>query len=378
MKKILYTTLLVLSIASLMGCKDEVDSSQVTLNFEMVLPVGMNKDTVNLDVTRAGGAGDPGLAEYFERPRFLYLFLTPGKPTTPDINPVYFYSIPTSQSEWRRSPDSLVFIGKFSQIVNWDPAVNLEDLKGGNLRAYMVASFNEVTFNPNGNTYNEYHKMTSKFTTERELLDLKFYAYEGSNNYSKMSLRDIYTTPFNLSTGWSLLDNALNNRTDYYGTVTNIVGEKQTGIIAMKDTLYHLASKVDFQWNAETHGQSNAMQSVVINNCPKQGYLFRPTENVGAGVYSKVLLENEQGNVSADDKNNSHEAKYANADSSDPGNQWSGRAYTYLLQPGSINYTINTSEGGSHAGTRNPESNGFTNEIFAAWYKLNFRIKASN
>lgn len=380
MKKI-YTLIFALLMVSLVGCNDEqMQVSQVTLDFEMVIPLDMNKDTLQLEAaaTRAQIAGDPGLAEFFERPRYLYLFLAPGKPTTPAENPVYYYSIPTSQSDWRRSSDSLVFIGKFSQLVDWDPALDLEKLKGGNLRAYLVATFNQITFNPAGAAYNEYHKLTSKITTERELLDLKFYASSISGSYSQLSLRDIYTTPYNLSSGWSLMGGALEDRTNYYGTVTNIVGTGQTGIIAVKDTLYHVASKVDFQWHIDQHGQDNVMQSVVVENCPKQGYLFRPTEIVGAGTYSKVLLNDEQGEVSADDANTGHEAHYADADHTDPGNQWSGRSYTYLLQPGNLQYSITTSEGGSHSRTNTPVSNGTTNEIFAAWYKLNFRIKASN
>jgi len=380
MKKTLYTAILALSIISFFGCKDDTDATQMTLNFEVVLPVSTGQDTLAMGVaqTRAGEAGDPGLAEFFERPKYLYLFLAPGKPTTPGSNPVYYYAIPTSQDEWRRSSDSLVFNGKFSQTVNWDPALKIEDLKEGNLRAYIVASFNEIAFDISGFRISQYKKIESPIVTESDLLDLKFFAHADINDFSKMSLRDIYTTPYNLGAGWTLLDNAMTDRTDYYGTVTNIVGQGNSGIISLKDTLYHLASKVDFQWNSVEQGQNNVMQSIVVNNCPKKGYLFRPTNVVGGDKYSKVLLDNEQGTVLADDKNNNYEARYANADHTDPGNQWSGRAYTYLLQPGTINYTITTSEGGSTNRSSQPDSNGFTNEIFASWYKLNFRIKASN
>lgn len=378
MKKFIYTVLLALSVASFVGCNDDdVASAQMTLNFEVVLPTSMGKDTLTMEAARTRVAGDPGLAEFFERPRFMYLFLAPGKPTTPTSNPIYFYNIPTSQNEWTRSSDSLVFQGSFSQIVNWDKNLKLEDLKDGNLRAYIVASFDAITTDPNGITTDEYNKVTYPITTESQLLNLKFFA-EGNGGYQTMSLRDIYSTPYNLGIGWTLLGNAMSDRTNYYGTVTNIVGEGSTGIIALKDTIYHLASKVDFQWDAVQHNQSNVMQSAVVNNCPRKGYLFRPTDTTGDGFYSKILLDNATSSPSAADPNRNNSARYSDADVVDPGNQWSGRAYTYLLQPGTISYNVTTSMGGAHTGEKVPVSNGFTNDIFAAWYKLNFSIKASN
>ncbi len=91
--------------------------------------------------------------------------------------------------------------------------------------------------------------------------------------------------------------------------------------------------------------------------------------------------------MTADDMNASHEAKYADVWSVNPGNQWSGRAYTWVLQPGNLNYTVSTVDASrvkenngtvrvdDNSSNNGKGDNGISNDIFAAWYKLNFTIE---
>lgn len=259
---------------------DGLENNQLTLSMDVVLAADNTANQTRM-------VGDPGLAEFFEKPQHLYLFLAVGDPTTPGSNPVYCYQFETSQSKWTRSADSLVFKGRELQTVNWDSSIQLtSDLK---CRAYMVASFDAITFNPLISC-NDVNKVVSGPTTERELLDLKFYAYAGQKDFSNLSLRDVYSSPYNLSQSWTKMPNASTNRTSYYGTVTDIKVNNGKGLISINDTLYHTAAKVDFQWNAQSHTQSNVMVNALVDNAPNQGYLFRPSETVSAGTYSKVLL----------------------------------------------------------------------------------------
>lgn len=260
---------------------DGLENNQLTLSMDVVLAADNAANQTRM-------VGDPGLAEFFEKPQHLYLFLAVGDPTTPGSNPVYCYQFETNQSKWTRSADSLVFKGRELQTVNWDSNIRLtSDLK---CRAYMVASFDAITFNPVINC-NDFHRVTSGPTTESDLLNLKFYAYDGQNDYANLSLRDVYSSPYNLSQSWTKMSDASTNRTNYYGTVTDIkVANDGKGLISINDTLYHTAAKVDFQWNAQSHTQSNVMVNALVDNAPKQGYLFRPSETVSAGTYSKVLL----------------------------------------------------------------------------------------
>ena len=371
MKNSAYILLAAATCLGWAACNDDhaATAPQVTLQYDLTLPV-------DADASADTRAGDPGIAEFFERPQLLYLFLAEGDPTTPSANNVYFYNIPCSQSDWTRSSDSLVFLGKFSQMVDWDPEVSISSSL--QLRAYMVASFDIITTTQAIGT-NEYNKVTTPAGfTESDLLNLQFYASATDGTYS-LSLRDVYSTPYNLtySGGLTKLSNADADRTGYYGTVTEIAGSGASGVIAIKDTLYHTAAKVDFQWHATTISQSNVMQSAIIDNAPRQGYLFRPAATVsGVQTYTKVLLGNSAlADGAADDMNDTHAARYADATLADATNQWSGRAYTYVLQPGDLDYTLTTSEGGSNPrSVSKPVGNGTTNDIFAAWYKLDFNL----
>ena len=358
-------------LAGFTACKDddEPQAAQMTLAYDLTLPVESGSD-----LTRVG---DPGIAEFFERPQQLYLFLAEGDPQTPAQNDVYFYSFPCNQSDWKRSADSLVFQGKFSKTVDWDPSVPIStDLK---LRAYIVASYDILTTHVSIGV-NEYNRVTTPADfTESKLLDLRFYAAATDGTY-RLSLRDVYSTPYNLADGGGIVKmaNADADRTDYYGTVKSIAGAGNAGLITVRDTLYHTASKVDFQWNAASVSQSNVMQSAIVNNAPRQGYLFRTAQTAGIdGTYSKVLLANNTISFVADDMNDYHLAQYADATAVSPTSQWSGRAYTYILPPGDLVYTLTTSEGGStQRSVTKPVGNGTTNDIFAAWYKLDFNLLA--
>lgn len=357
-------TLLAVSAMMLPACSehDEADS-QLTLSLDVILPVNSAVET-----TRT--IGDPGLAEFFERPNHLYLYLAIGEPKTPADNPVYLYHYETGQDRWTRSADSLIFQSSMSMDVSWDKTIPLkEDMK---CRAYMVASFDPI-MTDKIIACNSVHKVANM--NEKELLDLKFYASSSSNNYRTPSLRDVYSTPYNLSEGWGLMANADADRTGYYGTVSDIRVIGDAGIIKVSDTLYHTAAKIDFQWNAKDPVQANKMVNAIVNNAPSLGYLFRPACTANDGTYRKVLLDGGDIPSGVNDLNNDHQARYANAMSVNVGNQWSGRAYTYVLQPGNLNYTLTTTEGGTHDHTTTrPNSNGMTNEIFAAWYKLDFNL----
>ncbi len=382
MKSYIHILVLMLTVAGWTACKDGKDSRsvhEVALQMQLTLPLeaidldDASDEAAQMRTTRV--AGDPGLAEFFERPRHLALFLALGDPTTPSANPVYFYSIPCSQSDWTRSADSLVFEGSFMQTVTWDVDPDAQLTATSQLRAYMVASFDEFTTDPVVSVDN-YHRITNSGFSELALLDMQFYAMSTDNDYSAMSLRDIYSTPYNLQDD-SYQPITAEDRTGYYGTVDDLAVTGDAAVITIDDTLYHTAAKVDFQWNTAERAQANVMVSSTLNNAPQRGYLFRPAETIsGVSTYSKVLLRG--GSVTADDLNQNHEARYADATEVNVGNQWSGRAYTYILQPGDLDYSITTSEGGTTTTTAvRPASNDKTNEIFAAWYKLNFNIKSA-
>ena len=325
--------------------------------------------------------GDPGYTEYFEAPRYVYLFFAVGPVRNAANNPVFAYTFTTEQSDWTLGEDVYTLTNAPTKTINIDPSLDLTH--NPKIRAYIVASFDALTFVDQASLVGSGSYSRIAFS-EKDLIDARFYATgSGSNPYS-LSLRDVYSTPYNLKyadNGYSASP-TVENRDGYYGTVPS--GYVTTTLITFSDTLYHTAAKVDFQWNAADPTADLYATSAVILNAPTQGYLFRPASTVtGVGTYSKLLLAGDRYNggtptaATADDMNNNHEAKYADVFTSNVGNQWSGRAYTYVLQPGNLEYNFSTSQKDYEAQKATTSDNGSTNRIFAAWYKADFQLGES-
>jgi len=390
MKKVIYILSAVLLAITLPSCNEDeiVDSARkVSLKLDITASAGSE-----VDGSRA--LGDPGIAEFFEKPTVVHVFMAVGDPKTPQSNPVYWYTV--NNMSWQRSADSLYFRSTnangqlFSQDIQVAPSIKFDALAANRMRAYMVASYSPITFDDISTTsFGKCQKASTKADlTEQQLFDLKIFASgtSGSSDYS-VSLRDLYSSPFNLrmeGANFSKLSDPVNVRTGYYGTAT----AKDVESVTFTMTLYHTAAKIDFQWNAESNTQANVMQYALIANAPKKGYVFKPTETVASVErYSKILLDDmgSEAEAAADDDNTGHSARYADAFQANPSNQWSGRAYTYVLQPGDLSYKIKTaSVSALHEGTvtvpvaDGNKGNKGTNDIFAAWYKLDFNIGSNN
>ena len=101
--------------------------------------------------------------------------------------------------------------------------------------------------------------------------------------------------------------------------VTNY-GQKQSEV---KGTLYHVAAKVDIQWNftEEFHEQypTAFVNSITLSGIPSKGYLFKPTQNTD--TEGKTILS---------------------SDAPHPGVAVYGREDAYIWQPpqGKFRYTI--------------------------------------
>lgn len=109
-------------------------------------------------------------------------------------------------------------------------------------------------------------------------------------------LRNVYTTPWNGNDGFE-------------GTVENI--NSAPSVVAH---LYHVASKVDVQWNS-----TSALTGYVgLNGVQTQDILlFQPTKNTGSGTYAPQVAI-------------------------DGGNCYNGRAVFYVAQPASRTYSVTT------------------------------------
>ena len=393
MKKCLNIFAATLLAVALPSCSDDeattIELQNVTLRMDVTLQAESGSNSAEASATRT--PGDPGRTEFFERPTLLHLFMAVGDATTPESNPVYWYTFNTTADQWQRTADSLYFQTKdgnssvLQRDIQVDRSVFQSATSEQQVRAYMLATFDGITFDGISQSGTE-HLCSVK---EADLLNVPIYAAGLDGKYESVSLRDVYSSPWNLRLvggEFAKMTSPATDRTDYYGTAT----AKDDESVTFQMTLYHTAAKVDFQWNATSDVQANVMQWALLTNCPKQGYAFRLTEQVATTAsYGKVLLDGSttagSADITADDSNSGHAARYADATTASVGNQWNGRAYTYILQPGDLSYSIRTSGSSGSAGktytgtaaisgSNVGGSNGSTNDIFAAWYKLDFTL----
>jgi len=353
--KIFKYILPLLALISIVSCKQEDgvnESGVMTLNLNLAIPLDPQVSSRTL--------GDPGVDEEFLKPSVLWVFIVA---VQGEDELVYSIRYSTMDREWALSSDNKALYYSDNRICNFE---GLEMGKNPVIRAYLVASYDTFAFDQ------DLEAPAADFTPVRQHIDenaLTHLTIRAQFADQYISLRDLYSTPYNLNTNWH--DKNAEGGT-YYGTVDSRYFE--AGIINVSDTLYHVAAKADFQWNPETsNSQPNVVRSIVLNNMPVSGYAFRPTENPSSvRTYSKLLL----GEAAADDTNSFTEVT--------PGNQWSGRAYGFMFQPGGnrLSYTFttkNNASSGGYQGIADPTTveNSDNSGVFTSWYKVDHNIKDS-
>lgn len=331
---------------------DDIAISDISLNLDLALPVSQSTESRTL--------GDPGIDEEFLKPTVLWVFLVADQGSE---HFVYAVRYSTAESEWTLSADNKTLYFSDNRIVNFE---GLDLRKNPDIRAYLLASHDVFSFDRALVAPAADYQATRQTIDENMLTHISINAMYGANY---ISLRDIYSTPYNLTTSWGDMNKKGGT---YYGTVDKRYYE--AGVVNVSDTLYHVAAKADFQWNPETSNlQPNVVRGIVLKNLPTKGYAFRPTENPsGIATYSKLLL----GTFAADDQSDATEVN--------PGNQWSGRAYTFMFQPANnvLNYTFTTRNNaaqGGYQGVANPANvvNSANAGVFASWYKIDHDISDS-
>lgn len=82
------------------------------------------------------------------------------------------------------------------------------------------------------------------------------------------ALKNLYSSPYN-----KLKDNK------YYG----VVSDYRSNSPYINMVLYHVASKLDLQWNVDASVQSSVkLSSITLTGLSSGGYLFKPLENTKA------------------------------------------------------------------------------------------------
>ena len=202
--------------------------------------------------------GDPGSDARLPLPAYLYIY-TVFTDADGDTKEVLYSEYEHIREHWTAGGN--VYVYKYTDEINL-PLIP----DATNAYCYIIASADDLSeYLPGdaGNTQSQKDLPEDRNSIENITLPMK--AQSGGH---AISLRDLYSS---YNAGENVTNGAIPIE-DY--------GQKQSEV---KGTLYHVAAKVDIQWNftEEFHEQypTAFVNSIKLSGIPSEGYLFKPTEN---------------------------------------------------------------------------------------------------
>ncbi len=275
-------TLLALVVSCSSDSTADGDGRMVSMPIVLAIPASnasLTAEEAHAKTTRA--EGDPGTYEKFELPKYLYIYLintpingTETKVLTPEgMDPQNGYTLKADKWTKTTTQDN-----NKDSIYTYTDQIRIiipENRKTGVV--YAAMSTVPITVKYTGTDVDD-----ATFTLGKEAKD------NGSE-----ALKNLYSSPYNLTK-----DN------QYYG----IVNDYNSNSPYINMVLYHVASKLDLQWNVDASVQSSVkLSSITLTGLSSGGYLFKPLKNTTAlSTYSETF-------------------------SLDDGSQWYGRRATYVI-----------------------------------------------
>lgn len=236
--------------------------------------------------------GDPGDDPRLPLPDYLYIYtaFTNAGGATVEVLLAEYAGI---QDRWTADET-----GQNIYVYNYTDNINLPLIDGAtNAYCYIIASADNLT-----GLLTTPELFTTKDRTAIENITLPIKAPSGDHS---ISLRDLYSSYKGAADGAFEI-------TDYRQKQSKVTG-----------TLYHVAAKVDIQWNFSEKFHEDYplafMNTIILSNIPSEGYPFKPTQNTDTGGSMMLSSENSHAGI----------AVY-------------GRDDTYIWQPedGTFNYQI--------------------------------------
>lgn len=319
--------LLLASCSSDPGAED--GGRQVRMPIVLAIPANnaeLTTGSMGAKATRA--EGDPGTYEKFELPQYLYIYLintsideTKTKVLTPEgMNSSTGY--PLSKDKWTKTTTT---DNKKDSIYTYTDQIRIiipEDRKTG----VVYAAMSTVPITVSG------VDMDNPTTVADATFTLKV-----DKGKESEALKNLYSSPYNLKK-----DN------HYYGTVSDY--SSNSPYINM--VLYHVASKLDVQWNVDASVQDKVkLSKITLTGLSGGGKLFKPLENTApVSTYDETFTPDE-------------------------GSQWYGRKATYVIPvktgsdylfPMTLTNSLSSEENKdkSTSATATPST---TNTVFVPW-----------
>lgn len=276
---------LVLGIGTLTACSSTdpsvEDGHVVRMPIVLAIPANNAELTTGSTGAKATRAeGDPGTYEKFELPTHLYIYLLntsiDEKETnvlTPEgMDDKNGYTLKTDKWTKTITTDNKDSIYTYTDQIR---IIIPEDRKTGVV--YAAMSTVPITVTYTGTTVDE-----ATFTLGTE-----------ASGKESEALKNLYSSPSNLKK-----DN------HYYG----IVNDYNSNSPYINMVLYHVASKLDVQWNVDASVQDKVkLSKITLTGLSGGGKLFKPLENTASS------------------------STYSETFTLDEGSQWYGRKATYVI-----------------------------------------------
>lgn len=284
LKNIFFTMAIVLAAAVVTSCSD--DDSLASRGLETVempisisipaegfvnptdVGIGNEEPASTLAVTRA--LGDPGEAETFDLPKYLYIYLV--STSSSNSTQVIFKKQKVESEDWKLSTFGGNTNGHFSAkdglyVYQGHLSINLPlNRKEG--RVYVVASNLEL----DNSTYNLVTDVSS-WSSSKDVEDRVTFTNQSD---LRSNMQNLYSSPYNLK----------NNDGKYYGTIKDYA----SNVPHIDMVLYHVATKIDLQWTIDEQFQGTKDWEQVEK--PKNGSddTMRSTTDNTSKDYKKVLF----------------------------------------------------------------------------------------
>ena len=288
LKNILLTITIIMAAAFVTSCSD--DDSLASRGLETVempisisipaegfvnptdVGIGNEEPASTLAVTRA--LGDPGEAETFALPKFLYIYLV--STSSSNSTQVIFKKQEVNPEDWKLSTSGGNTNEHFSAkdglyVYQGHLSINLPlNRKEG--RVYVVASNLDLDDSATEKNYN----LVTDVSSLKSHTDVEDKVTFTNQSSLRNNMQNLYSSPYNLK----------NDEGNYYGTIKDYA----SNVPHIDMVLYHVAAKVDLQWTIDEQFQGTKAWEQVKKESNGSSDTMRSTTDNTSEDYNKVFF----------------------------------------------------------------------------------------
>ena len=236
--------------------------------------VGIGNEAVTPASATTRAPGDPGEAETFALPKFLYIYLV--STSSSNSTQVIFKKQEVKPEDWKLSTSRDNTNNHFSDkdglyVYQGHLSINLPlNRKEG--RVYVVAS--NLDLDDSGTSSPNY-KLVTDVSSWKSHTDVEDSVTFTNQSDLRSNMQNLYSSPYNLK-----------NEGNYYGTIKDYA----SNVPHIDMVLYHVATKIDLQWTIDEQFQGTKAWEQVKKKKNDSDDTMRSTTDNTSKDYNKVFF----------------------------------------------------------------------------------------